>query len=351
MKLRSIASHASCALLVLATLSSASEAGAKPPAPKKPKAAVAAPEPEPPPPPPAPPHGPPSLGDTLTGEPKSDYAAGKVLFGDGDHAGALVKFSSAYAKSSDARLLWNMAACEKNLRHYAKALGLVRKYLKEGDAVLSPKDKADGADLVKVMEPFTAKLQIVVDSAGAEVFLDDEALGTSPVEPVVVDIGVRKLRVRKSGFEEITRDVVVGGAAQISTDVKLVRIVHEGRLVVQAPSDATVSLDGKVVGSGGTWTGSVASGGHTLRVVAPKKRPYQTEVLVQDKQTREFAVTLEAEESRGVPAWVWVAGGVVAAGGLATAGYFIFKPSGAYDGATGNLQPGVVQAGAPVHFR
>jgi hypothetical protein len=322
------------------------------PAPAKPggkSAATPAAPPEPPP-PPAPPPGPPPLSETLTGAAKGDYESGKLLYGDGDYAGSLVKFSSAYEASKEPRLLWNMAACEKNLRHYSKALKLVREYAKDEGKVLTDDDKKEAQELIKVMEPFTAKLQVNVDEPGAEVTLDDEVLGKSPIEPVVVDIGTRKLRVRKDEFEEVVKEVPVGGAAQVSLDVKLVKIVHEGRINVKASNDATISIDDKVVGTG-AWAGALPSGGHTLKVTAPKMRVYQTEVLIQDKQSREVAVTLEPEPSKGLPAWAWIAGGVVVAGGLATGGYFIFKQDPKYDGPNGNLSPGLVQANAPIHFR
>jgi hypothetical protein len=325
-------------------------APAKPgPAPGKPggKAGPAAPAT---PPEPAPPPGPPPLSETLTGPAKSDYESGKLLYGDGDYAGSLVKFSSAYEASKEPRLLWNMAACEKNLRHYSKALKLVREYAKDESKVLTEDDKKEAQELIKVMEPFTAKLQVNVDEPGAEVTVDDEALGKSPAPPVIVDIGTRKLRVRKDEFEEVLKEVPVGGAAEVSIDVKLVKIIHEGRLVVKASNDATIAIDGKVVGTG-TWAGALPSGGHTLKVTAPKMRVYQTEVLIQDRQSRDVAVTLEAEPSKGLPAWAWIAGGVVVAGGLATGGYFIFKQDPKYDGPNGNLSPGVVQANAPIHFR
>ena len=95
--------------------------------------------------------------------------SGKVLFTDGDYAGSLVKFSSAFDVSKDPRLLWNMAACEKNLRHYAKALKLVRQYVADGDKVLADQDKQEAGELIKVMEPFTAKLKVTVDEPDAEV--------------------------------------------------------------------------------------------------------------------------------------------------------------------------------------
>ena len=92
------------------------------------------------------------------------------------------------------------------------------------------------------------------------------------------------------------------------------------------------------------------TGGHTLKVTAPKMRTYQAEVLIQDRQPREVSVTLEAEPNKGLPTWVWVAGGVVLAGGLATGGYFLFKGEPTYSGPSGNLNPGIIQASRPIQF-
>ena len=322
----------------------------KPAKPAGKPAATAAPVPPPAPEPPPPPPGPPSLSESLTGAAKGDYESGKVLFTDGDYAGSLVKFSSAFDASKDPRLLWNMAACEKNLRHYSKALKLVRQYSADGDKVLTDQDRQDASELIKVMEPFTAKLKVTVDEPDAEVTVDDDVIGKSPVEPLIVDIGTRKVRVHKDEFEDFTKELSVGGAMEVAVDVKMVKIVHEGRINVKASNDATIAIDDKVVGTG-TWSGVLPSGGHTLKVTAPKMRPYQAEVLIQDKQSRDVAVTLEAEPSKGLPAWAWITGGVVAAGGLALGGYFLFKQDSTYDGPSGNLNPGLVQANHPFRFR
>src|SRR5437762_13903717 len=72
------------------------------------------------------------LTQALTGEAKADYDAGKVLASDGDFAGALIKFTSAYEQSKDARLLWNVAVCEKNMRHYSRVIATLNRYLSEG---------------------------------------------------------------------------------------------------------------------------------------------------------------------------------------------------------------------------
>jgi hypothetical protein len=79
--------------------------------------------------------------------------------------------------------------------------------------------------------------------------------------------------------------------------------------------------------------------------------PYQSEVYLQDKETRDVPVTLQAEPSKGLPMWAWIAGGAVLATGLGVGGYFLFKGESTYEGPSGNLSPGVVQASKPIRFR
>src|ERR1017187_2124530 len=62
------------------------------------------------------------LAQSLPADARRDYDAGKLLFEDGDYATALLKYQAAYDSTHDARLLWDLAVCDKSLRHYARAL-------------------------------------------------------------------------------------------------------------------------------------------------------------------------------------------------------------------------------------
>lgn len=280
------------------------------------------------------------LAESLSGAAKSAYDSARRLYGAGDYAGAAQKYRAAYDASKEPRLQWNIAASEKNLRRYAKALPLVRLYHLEGDAVHTPQDRAEARELIEVMDPLTAKLLVVVNEAGAQVSIDDENQGRSPLRATLVDIGTRKIRVLKEGFEPFAKDVVVAGAGEVNVEVKLVKSIHEGRLVLRAPPDATLTLDGKAVGTG-TFDGVVASGGHALRVTAPKMVLYRSEVLVEDNQTREVVVKLDPEVMKGVPLWAVIGGGAVAVTAvtvvvvlLATGGS---SSSGGYRGPNGTI--------------
>ncbi len=320
--------------------------------------ALAQRKPAPRPPAPAAPEAPPApktLADTLTGEAKSDYESAKLLYGDGDFAGALVKFQSAYDRAKDPRLLWNIAACEKSLRHYASVLTYVRQYLKDGESVLSASDKSEAESLIAAIEPFTAALELAVNEPDAKVYVDEKLVGETPLaKPVVVDIGVRKVRVTKDGYEEFAKEVPVGGSPKIHLDAKLEKIIHEGTLVVTARAKDEIFLDGARVGIG-SWRGVVSSGGHMLRVAAPEMRPYQAEIFVRDKETRTVAITLDREvkPGGGVPTWVWIGGGAIVAAGAAVGGYFLFQPDDKQPKLpVGTLEPGNVQASFPwIQFR
>jgi hypothetical protein len=281
------------------------------------------------------------LADSLSGPAKEAYESAKLLYRDGDFKGAMVKFQAAYELAKDARLKWNIAACEKNLRHYSRVKVLVSEYLEEGGDKLTPEDRQEAKDLLKTIEPFTALLRVDVAEPGAQVFIDDVLVGTTPLDkPVELDIGVHKLRVQKDGFESYAADVPVGGAPEVSARATLKRIIHEGRLSLRTtPADATVMLDGRVMGKGG-FQGVLPSGAHQLKVYANEFRMYQSDVVIEDNKTRSLDITLEANEKKGIPSWVWVVtGGVVVAGAASVGAYFLFKP-GDPEQPVGTFNPG-----------
>jgi hypothetical protein len=267
------------------------------------------------------------LGQTLLGAAKADYDSARSLYAEHDFSGALIKFTAAYAGSKDARLLWNMASCEGKRRHYTKALALLREFERDGGAKITDQDRREAAQFIAAIEPLTASTRIEVTPPGADVFVDDEPIGQSPLPLATLDIGVHTLRVQKAEFHDATERITITGGAEVPIRVVLTPVVHAGRLSVRGPEKAAIALDGAPLGVG-AWSGEVKSGGHTLRVTASGMLPHQTEVLVEDGQAREVDVSLDPEPHRaGIPTWAWIAGGVVLAGGLGTGAYFLFKSS------------------------
>lgn len=234
------------------------------------------------------------LGQSLPPDAKRDYDAGRLLFDDGDYATALLMYRSAYEATHDARLLWDVAVCQKNLRHYAKALATLGRYVSEGGDVLGAQDKRDAADLSRALRPLTVPETMHVSEPGAEITVDGETVGTSPLAaPVVLDIGTRHVRVSKEGFRTWEQELTVGGSASTALDVRLDRAM--GHVDVHVPAGAEVAVDEHEAGRGPRVPLDLPAGVHALRVTAPEMRPLVTDVVVEDGKSRTLDLTLEPE--------------------------------------------------------
>jgi hypothetical protein len=234
------------------------------------------------------------LAQSLPADAKRDYDAGKLLFDDGDFATALLKYQAAYDATHDARLLWDVAVCEKSLRHYARTLSILARYVSEGGDLLGAQDKRDAQDLSRAIAPFTSAQTIDVSESGAEVWIDGVLVGRSPLPaPVVLDIGTRHVHVELDGFRPWTQEMPVGGSAP--TNVRAVLVKEAGHLDLTLPPDATVSIDGKDAGHGPSVSVDLPAGAHALRVTGPNARPIVTDVVVEDGKSRSLDLKLEPD--------------------------------------------------------
>lgn len=298
---------------------------------------------------------PPPLSETLTGTAKEEYEAGRLLYQDGDYAGARLKFERAYELGKDPRLLWNMAAAAKNLRQYASVLRLLDRYLAEGGDKLTPTDRSDAQSVIDTVRSFVTKLTIAVNEPGAEIRVDDQTVGTSPLsEPVLVDMGTRKIEVRKAGFASYVENKKIPGGQELTVEVDLSPQKDEGKLrVIAGPAD-TIRIDGKVVGKG-QWQGALPAGPHTLTVSAPGKRTFQTDVVVSADQTRTERVQLESEavaadptrDREAGPPWAWIGLGAAIAVGIGVGAVLLLRDDEAEPARAipGTIPPGSVQLG------
>lgn len=263
-----------------------------------------------------------SIADSLKGEARTAYRLGVVLYDDGDWLGALAKFEAAHRLSGDARLLWNMAVCEKNRRRYTHALAFVDAYLGAKEIKLAPRERRDAKAFRDTVEKLTKVMTMNVSEEGAAITVDGELVGTTPLPAGIrLNAGEHEVLIQKEGFVEqkLRLSTEAGWPALIT----LVR--DEGRLVVKAtPNSADILLNGELVGHG-MFDGSRLVGPASLRVTAPGMRTYQDEILITRGDTRSVDVTLEPASSRRI--WAWVGAGALVLGAAALAGYFVANPT------------------------
>ncbi len=266
-----------------------------------------------------------SVRDSLSGAAQQDYDLGRILVENGDYAGALVKFQHAFELSSDPRLLWDIGVCEKNLRHYAKLLGLMNRYLDEGGSRLSESQREDATAVEQTVRALVSSIRLSANVEGAAVFVDNERVGTTPLsKPVLVDLGERRIRLKKAGYQEQEQVLNAPGASEVVVSIALEKEAAKAHLAIAVqPSSASIVLDGAHVGTS-RWQGLVTPGRHSVVVSAPGMVERTAEVDLAPEQTRSVELSLVPVSHGSALLW-WIGGSVVAAAGLSVGGYFLFR--------------------------
>jgi hypothetical protein len=194
------------------------------------------------------------------------FSTGVELVGEGNYEAAMVEFRRAYDLVPDWRLLYNMAQVYQLMQDYPAAVEQFERYLSEGgDRVADGRRDTVNAEIAK-LRARVCHLDVRVNEAGAEVFVDDRARGTTPLkEALPVSVGRRKISVKKAGFQPIERYVEVGGGEQTKLDFALESV--PGASGDTAPvSDAPVATGERKIPwllwgvTGGLAAGAVVTG-------------------------------------------------------------------------------------------
>jgi hypothetical protein len=266
----------------------------------------------------------PSLAETLKGQAKAEYEAARLLIADGDPAGAAAKFKRAHELSGEPRLLWNMAVCEKELRHYARAATLVDRYLAEGGSRLTAENRKSASETRDALRGFFSALSLTGLPDGTVVLVDGNEVAKAPLTgPVLVDLGTHDLRFEHPAHEPQQQRLEVPGSSEMALAVTLRPIVTTARLVIVAsPRESVIRIDGQLRGTG-RFDGALPPGRHVVLVTAEGRVDHRAELELLPRQNRTLDVTLAAES--GGALWPWIAGGAAVAAGATIGGYFLFR--------------------------
>jgi hypothetical protein len=275
------------------------------------------------------------LIESLSGPAKEAYEAATILVNNGDSAHAIAKYREAYEQSKDPRLLFDMAVCERDLHAYAAMQGLLSRYEREAGAELSPDQKADVEAALAAIHDFVGTVSLTVSEAGADVSIDGEPVGTTPLAaPLVLDLGKHTLSVTKDGFDPVEHPIEISGGNETNAGITLFRRARPALLKVTAHPAATVVIDKKELAHG-SFDGALAPGTHLVQVTEPGKRAYETRVVLGDGEARSLQVTLEEERHAAI--WPWIAGGVALLVGAGVGGYVLVQQENRQHGPTGGV--------------
>ncbi len=196
------------------------------------------------------------------------YDRGLKFYSEGDYRLAVIEFERTYELVPDYRVLYNIGQVRIQLGDYARARKALERYLREGAGQLKPdREKAVRGDL-EMLESRTATLRITCNQAGADVLVDGEAVGTTPLkETVLMNAGEHNIELRKLGFRsQVLRRTLAGSdASELEVKLEAVPVAAPVAAVspLSAPPVAPRSTTGQWIGwslTGGLAVGAVVTG-------------------------------------------------------------------------------------------
>jgi hypothetical protein len=235
------------------------------------------------------------------------YKQAEELAKQGKWADACPLYEASYHADPKLGALLHAADCQEKVGHTATA------WAEFNDAVeLAHKSADSREDLARrratALEPKLAKLHLAPPKQlipGLTVKRDNADITVLVGTDIPLDPGDHVITATAPGYQDFTKTVnVSSGTVSIELpvlDKQVVEppkpVVHEGTLKITTLPTAEILLDQEHVGTG-SYEAKLKSGGHTLRVVAGGMRPYQSEIVVGDDETRTIDVPLEKEPEK-----------------------------------------------------
>lgn len=244
-----------------------------------------------------------TLREQLPPDAQKHWDTALALYQHSQWDGARTSFNAAYEASKNPRVLFNVAVCEKNLGRYARAIDVFKKELADGKGQLTPEEEAEVKVQIQGLEQFVAQLTIDVNESGAEIYVDESKVGTSPLPgPVSVQLGERHVRATKVGFAEARENIELRGGASGRVVLKLAPMTKTSLVNVSVigPSNAVVKIDGKEVGSA-PYKGQVGVSAepHQFSAEAPGFVPATQSAMVRENEALNLTLQLSEEQQRG----------------------------------------------------
>jgi tetratricopeptide (TPR) repeat protein len=156
------------------------------------------------------------------------FERGVTLYGEADYPGALVEFKRAYTLSPNSAVLYNIGEAQYQLQDYASALVTFTRYLAEAPASNGHRSEVESD--VEVLRTRVGHLSIVTVPPGADVAVDDQPAGKTPLgDRVLVGVGHRKVTAALPGRPPATRFVDVAADDNVSVTLDLLATASDAK--------------------------------------------------------------------------------------------------------------------------
>lgn len=165
------------------------------------------------------------------------FKSGVALYKEGKYSEALAEFERAYEIAPHPLVLYNIAACHRELSHYAEAVKFYNQFLAEGKGkvpaarLTTAQTELDGilARIARVTVTFSP-------NDGATLSVDGQQLGTLLEMPLILPPGEHKFVASAPGRKDVERTVRVASGDELTIELSLPELPPDKSIdVVKAP--------------------------------------------------------------------------------------------------------------------
>ena len=159
---------------------------------------------------------------TQRDEAKRRFQSGLELFKEGNYQASLVEFKRAYEIAPNYNVLYNIGQVYFQLQDYVNASKYLNQYLDEGGKRITPQRRQEVEGDLDKLKGRIAQVTVTVNVTGAQITVDDQPLGQSPIgQPSLVSAGRRTFTAAKEGRQTVRKVVEVAGGDRLEIQLDL----------------------------------------------------------------------------------------------------------------------------------
>lgn len=208
-------------------------------------------------------------------EAKVHYQKGVDLYNDGAYTNALAELEKAYALSPHYRVLYSLALVRAQLSDFVGALRGFQEYLAAA-VDETPQRKAEVKERIEQLQQRVATVTVKVNVEDAEVYIDDQLKGTSPMpQPILVNPGSHKIYAKKGTAKTEPKALTLNAGSQnrIALELEGVATTPSANVAATTTSPPPPPKAGSpLITIGLITTGVLAAGAATMGVLTLTKR-------------------------------------------------------------------------------
>lgn len=167
------------------------------------------------------------------------FQRGVSLYRERSFEAALAEFNRAYELAPNYRVLFNIGQVHVERGNFVAGIKAFRQYLNDGGTAIDPARVTEVQTEISRLEGRIANITVTTNVAGAELLVDGEPLGKLPQAHVPVNAGLRRISLRKNGYEADEVRVMLATGEEKAFEIKLQKRAAQG--TTTAPTGANGS--------------------------------------------------------------------------------------------------------------